>query len=362
MPEDTDQEKTEKPTPRRLEKARKEGNVPKSAEVPSVLILLTSLGVFLFSGSWMFWNLSRFMGGVLGNAGTLHLDSASLVPFLNEVFKFILILLMPLVFGILVAGFFGNIIQFGFLFSSKPFTPKLSKFSLIGGMKKLFSLKAVIEIPKSLFKFVFIGGIAFLLFRNELENFPGLMQFGVYEILTFIGKTSLIICFYVCLALIVLSIADFAYQKWQHEKNLKMTKQEIKDEAKQSEGDPKVKGKIRQIQLEIARHRMMDMVPEADVVITNPTHLAIALKYDQEKMAAPQVIAKGANYIAQKIKQIAVQNNIPVLEHKTLAQALFKAVELGDFIPVSLYKAVAEVLAYVYRLKGNKLKNANNSA
>ena len=160
--------------------------------------------------------------------------------------------------------------------------------------------------------------------------------------------------FYACLAMIILATLDFTYQRWQHKKNLMMTKQEVRDESKQSEGDPKVKSKIRQIQLETARRRMMEQVPEADVIVTNPTHLAIALKYDTDKMMAPKVIAKGAGFIAEKIKIIAEKNEIPVLEHKSLARTLFKSVELGEFIPVNLYRAVAEILAYVYNLKKGK--------
>jgi len=354
MPEDTDQEKTEQPTPRRLEKARNEGQVAKSTEIPSTLILLTSLGVFLFGGSWMFWHLSDFMGGIFRNAGTLRLDSASLQPFISQVFDYLLLILIPLMSAVFVAGIAGNLIQFGFLLTSKPFTPKISKFNPVTGLKKLLSLKSLAEVVKALAKFSFIGGIAYLLVRSDMENFPGLMQLSVSEILSFIGNVSFKICFYVCMALIVMSIIDFIFQKWQHEKGLRMTKQEVKDEAKQSEGDPKVKSKIKQIQMETARRRMMEQVPEADVVITNPTHLAIALKYEHEKMAAPQVIAKGADFIAQRIKQIAEENNIPIVEHKSLAQTLFKLVDLGDYIPIKLYRAVAEVLAYVYRMKEKK--------
>jgi flagellar biosynthetic protein FlhB len=354
MPENTDQEKTEKPTPKKLEKARNEGNIPKSIEVPSVLILLSSLGVFFLAGSWMFWNLSGFMGGIFENAGTLRLDSVSLLPFMAEVFEYILLILMPLMLVILVAGIVGNIIQFGFLFTSKALAPKLSKLNPVSGLKRIVSLKSLVEVLKAIFKFILIGGIAFLLVRSEMDGFPGLMQMSVNEILSFIGRVSFNICFYVCLALIALAVIDFTYQRWQHEKDLRMTKQEVKDEAKQAEGDPKIKGKIRQIQIETARRRMMEQVPEADVVITNPTHLAVALKYEHEKMMAPQIIAKGAGFIAEKIKQIAEENGVPVMEHKALARTLFKSVDLGQFIPANLYRAIAEVLAYVYRLKENK--------
>lgn len=355
MSETTYQEKTEKPTHRKLEKARKEGNVAKSAEIPSALILLISLGVFLIAGSWMFWNLSGFMGGVLRSAGTLRLDSASLVPFLADVFGCMLLIMTPLMLAVLVAGIAGNIIQSGFLFTSEPLEPKFSKLNPIEGFKKLTNLRSIVEAIKTVFKCIFIGGIAFILLRSEIKSFPSLMEMGISDILSFIGKISFQICFYVCLALIFLAVFDFAYQRWQHEKNLRMTKQETKEEAKQAEGDPRVKGKIKQIQLEAARRRMMSHVHEADVVITNPTHLAIALKYEHERMLAPKVIAKGAGFIADRIKRIAEENDIPIVENKSLAQSLYKLVDLGEFIPINLYRAVAEVLAYVYKLK--KMKN-----
>jgi flagellar biosynthetic protein FlhB len=182
------------------------------------------------------------------------------------------------------------------------------------------------------------------------------MEMGVGEILFFIGRVSFSICFYTSLALIVLAALDYAFQRFQYEESLKMSKQELKDELKQREGDPLVKARIRRTQIEMARRRMMEAVPEADVVITNPNSLAVALKYDAEKMIAPRVIAKGAGFIAERIKEIAKDKGIPVIENKPLAQTLFKVVEIGEFIPVNLYRAVAEILAYVYRLKGVKSK------
>lgn len=354
MAEESQQEKTEKPSPRKLEKAKQQGNVPKSVEVPSALILLTSMSIFIFSGSWMFWNLSNFMGGVFRNAGTLHLDEASLQPFIFEVLNQLFVIIMPLMVAVLIAGIFGNVIQFGFLLTSEPFVPKLSKFNPIKGLKKIVALKSFVEVIKALCKFGFIGSIAFLVVKSEMDAFPSLMLMSVQDILSFIGTVSFKICFNVCLALIALAAIDYTYQRWQHEKDNRMTKQEVRDEAKQTEGDPKVKGKIKQIQLETARRRMMEQVPKADVVITNPTHLAIAIKYEHKKMMAPQVIAKGAGIIAQKIKEVAKNNDIPIIENKPLAQTIFKIVELGAYIPVNLYRAVAEILAYVYKLKENK--------
>jgi flagellar biosynthetic protein FlhB len=278
----------------------------------------------------------------------------SIHPFVAAVFEQILSILLPVMTAVVIAGLLGNIIQVGFLFTGETLVPKFSKLNPIKGMKKFVSIRSLAELVKSLIKVCIVAGVAVLMIRGELENIPGLMQMRPIDIVAFIGSVSLRICFYTCLVLIVLAILDYAFQRWRHEKDLKMTKQEVKDEFKQREGDPKVRARIRKVQIEMARRRMMEAVPEATVVITNPTHLAIALKFDVKKMIAPCVVAKGAGAIAGRIKEIAKKNNVPIVENKPLAQTLFKAVEIGGLIPVELYRAVAEVLAYVYRLREMK--------
>jgi flagellar biosynthetic protein FlhB len=263
-------------------------------------------------------------------------------------------ILAPILLVVLAAGVAGNLVQVGLLFTAEPFIPKLSNFDPISGISKLVSLKSFVELAKSIVKLLIVGSVAFLTLWGELENLPGLIYMSVGDILSFICSRSLKIVFYSALVLIVLAALDYAFVLWKHEQDLKMTKQEVKDERKSREGDPAVKGRIRKVQIETARKRMMEAVPTADVVVTNPTRLAIALKYDGEKMAAPKVIAKGAGFIAERIKEIAEKNGIPIVENKPLAKSLYKAVEIGETIPVNLYKAVAEILAYVYRLRGNK--------
>ncbi|MCK5508364.1 MAG: flagellar biosynthesis protein FlhB [Desulfobacterales bacterium] len=349
----SDQEKTEQPTPKRLREARKKGQVAQSKEVSSALILLSSLCVFFFAGSWMFWSLSGFMRGVFQDLGTFRLHDISTVSaFLLKIFEQTFLILMPLMLVVFVVGIAANIFQIGFLFTSKPLVPDLAKLNPVKGMKKFVSLKALAELVKSLFKISAVSSIAFLTLKGELDIIPSLIHMSVAEILSFIGQVSFKMCLYVCLFLIVLAILDYVYQRWQHEKDMKMTKQEVKDESKQTEGDPAVKGRIRKAQMEIAQLRMMEDVPNADVIVTNPTSLAIALKFDAKEMIAPQVIAKGAGFIAERIKEIAQENQIPVVEHKPVAQALFKLAKIGDFVPADLYRAIAEILAYVYRLKG----------
>lgn len=349
-----DQERTEPATPKRREEARKKGQVAQSREVPSVLVLLSALAVFFFSGFHMFQRLSDLMRAVLQNMGTLRLQESSITRFLADIFHQVLIIVFPLMLAIAIAGIAANLLQVGFLFTTEPLTPRLSKLNPFSGIKRLVSLRSLTEVAKSLLKIFFVGGIAYLMVRGELENMPALMHMDVRDTLSFFSRVSLKIGFYTCLALILLAALDYAFQRWQHEKSLRMTKQEVKDELKQREGDPAVRARIRSIQREMAQRRMMESVHDADVIITNPTSLAVALKYDAENMLAPQVTAKGAGFIAERIKEIAKENGIPVLEHKPLAQTLFKLVEVGGFIPVNLYQAVAEILAFVYRLKADK--------
>lgn len=353
MPESGGQERTEKATPKRRQEARKKGQVAQSREIPSVIILLTAMTFFYFAGSWMLGNLSLVISGIYGQLDTMRLDAVSEVSaFSAEIFKKALLILIPFFVPILIAGLAGNISQIGFEMHGEPMRPKLTKLNPISGLKKLVSLRSLVELVKSIIKILFIGGIAIGIVKKETAAMPALMQQEVFDILLFIGKAAFKILFFVGLALIILAFFDYVYQRWQYEQSLKMTKQEVKDERKQSEGDPKVKGRIRRVQLELARRRMMEAVPTADVVITNPVHLAVALKFDAVKMIAPTIVAKGSGYVAERIKEIAKNHQVPIVENKPLAQALHKMAEIGDFIPVELYRAVAEVLAYVYRLKG----------
>jgi flagellar biosynthetic protein FlhB len=355
VPEQKDQDKTEPATPKRREDARKKGQVAQSREIPSAMILLSSMIVLFFSGSWMFLSMTDFMASVFRNICSLnHLQTADPNALMLEIFKQILSVLMPLMLAVLIAGIAANLFQIGFLFTGAPLVPKLSKLNPLEGIKRLCSMRSLAELIKSIFKLLFVGSISFFMIKGEIVNIPSLIQLSIVDTLLFISKVSFKICFYTFLALLILSILDYTFQRWQHEKSLRMTKQEVKDEFKQREGDPAVKARIKSIQREMAQRRMMKSVPEADVIITNPTQLAIALKYDKETMMAPRVTAKGAGYIAERIKKISRENNIPLVEHKPLAQILFKVVEIGGFVPVNLYRAVAEVLAYVYRLKAEK--------
>ena len=353
MSQDSGMDRTEKPTPKKLADARKKGQIAQSREIPSALILLTSLTVFFFGGHAMAKQLADLMQISFRNLGGGWIENAgSVSQMMGWLFDQTMSLLMPMMIALLVTGIVANVAQFGFNLKEDLMSPDFKKLNPISGVKRLVSLKSFVELIKSIFKIGFVGLIAYLMLRRELITIPTLIHMEVIDTAAYMGEVAFKIAFFVCLGLIVLATADFAYQRWQHQKDLMMTKQEVKEERKQSDGDPQVKSRIRSMQMEMAQRRMMEAIPTADVVITNPTHFAIAIKFDPEEMAAPQVVAKGADYIALRIREIASENDVPLVENKPLARTLYRSTEIGDFIPEELYRAVAEVLAYVYRLKG----------
>ena len=351
MADGKDQEKTERATPKRRKDAREKGQVVHSKEIPSVLILLSVLGVFHFGGTWMIWSLTRFTRGFFQNLNGISLETASAPHLMRSFAGTFFFLILPVFCAVLAAGLVANILQVGFHLTDQPLKPKLSKLDPVKGIQRLVSLRSLVELIKSILKIGIVGATAWVVFQSEAAGIPSLMRMEVGDILLFTGRVSQKIAFFACLVLILISLSDYLFQRWQFEKDLRMSKQEIKEEFKQREGDPMIRARIRRIQTEMARHRMMELVPEADVVITNPTHFAVALKYKPEEMFAPKVIAKGAGFVAQRIRQIAGQAGIPVVENKPLAQTLFKSVQIGGYIPSELYRAVAEILAYVYGLR-----------
>ena len=351
MADDQSQDKTEQPTGKKLADAREKGNVPHSREIPSVMILAGGMGVLFFGGSWMFGRLIHFMRAIYQQSGSMSMVPETMHRFFWEIFFNCVVVLVPLMLVVTTAGVVGNVAQFGFLITGEKLTPNFAKLNPISGLKKLVSLRSLVELVKSILKLAIIGGVAYIVLNRYLDQFPGLMQLSVGGILNFIGHVSFQMCLYVCMVLMLMAALDFTYTKWQHNQDLKMTKQEVKDEFRQREGDPTVKARIRSVQREMARRRMMEAVPEATVVITNPTHLAIAVKYE-DGMPAPTVVAKGSGFVAQKIKAVAIEHDVPVVENKPLARTMFKSTDIGDYIPADLYRAVAEILAYVYRLKG----------
>ncbi len=352
MPEGSSQEKTEQATPKRREDARKKGQVAQSREISSTAVLLGGLLILYFSIGNMVGHLSDLMTGIFQNLGEIRISENNFYGFLcQNLFQVMVLTMAPILATIVVVGLGANFFQKGFLFTLEPLAPKISKINPLKGIKKLFSLQSLTELLKSILKLVIVGGIAYLIIKDELSHLLPLMQMEIEEIMAYLGRVSFKISIYICGALIFLSALDYAFQKWDHEKNLKMSRQEIKDEFKQREGDPLVKARIKSLQREMSKKRMMAEIPKADVVITNPTQLAVAVLYDRAKEKAPRVVAKGAGYVAKRIVELAGNYKIVVVENKPLARSLFKLVEIGGFIPENLYQAVAEILAYVYNLK-----------
>ncbi len=356
MSDDSFQEKTEQPTPRRRQELREKGEVAKSRELPSVAVLLASLISLTLFGSYMYSHVHFIMKGSFALPLLDDLSIPSFMRFAQEIITHFILILIPLLAAIFVVAILSNIMQVGFILSAESLMPKLSKIDPIKGCGRLFSKNALMELVKSLLKLIIVGAVAYYTIKGEMQNVSTLGRMGLNAIAYYI-LTGFFKIFIKCtLAMIFIVVIDYAYQRWEFENRIKMSKQEVKDEFKKAEGDPLVKSRIRSIQMQMARRRMMQAVPEADVVVTNPIHLAVALKYDSNTMNAPQVIAKGAGKIAEKIRELAKENDIPVVEKKELAQSLYKLTEIGQEISPSLYQAVAEVLAYIYKLKGKLTK------
>lgn len=351
MAEETGQEKTEEPTARRLQEARKKGDVPKSVEIASVAVLLAGLFLFYGAGEYMLDRLYVVMRHYLGNAHLIKVVPDNMVSLAADALWFSAQLVAPVLIVVFLAALAANFAQVGFFVSSEALTPKLDKIDPIAGFGRLFSKQAMANFVKSVAKLVIVGYVAYTVVRDATPQILPLIDQEPVQILVFLAKTSFWIFLKAVLIIAILAGLDYVFQRWQFRERLKMTKQELRDEARMTEGDPQVKGRIRSIQYQMARRRMMAEVPKADVIITNPIHLALALHYDGVAMEAPTLLAKGAGVIAERIKEIAREHSIPIVEDKPLAQALYKSVEIGNTIPGNLYQAVAEVLAHVYSLR-----------
>lgn len=342
------QEKTEQPTGRRLSKARTEGQVAKSQEINFVAGLFAALLCFALGSRAMFDGMAATLRRFFAMLPETNLTVTRAESLARDGITTMAIIVGPLMIVLAVVAVAANVGQFGLLLTTKPLRPKLSKFNPINGLKGLVSLQRIIELAKSIVKLIVIGIVPYFIIMAELENLPLIMDMGAWDVVTYIGTILLRILLLVGLSFVTMAIADFIFQKWKFKRDLMMTREEVKDEFRQTEGDPLVKSKIRSKQMELLRKIMLDKVPKADVVVTNPVHVAVALQYDRTRMDAPQVVAKGARLIAERIKKIAREHGVPIVENKPLAQSLYKMVEVGRTIPETLYKAVAEVLAYVY--------------
>lgn len=357
MAEKGGQEKTEQATPKRVEEARQKGNVAKSMELPSASVLLAGLLTLAFTAPLIHGRLTDLFVSVLSRIGQIPLDLSGAATFLSGVLLTGFKVVAPVMAVVFIVAVLVNFFQVGALFTLKPLQPKLEKINPAKGIKRYFSVKTLADLIKNLAKIILVGVVAYKTVEGEMAGLAGLAGLSVEQIVVYILSMCFQIFLRCALLILALALLDYAFQRWQYNKNLMMSKQEVKDEYKQREGDPLVKSKIRSIQRRLANERMMDAVPEADVVITNPTHLAVALAYRSGEMSAPKVLAKGANLLAEKIKEIAAEHGVPVVEDKPLARALYK-LEVGQVIPEELFQTVAKVLAYVYQLKDRKLAGA----
>ena len=355
MAESDGQEKTEQPTQKRLRESREKGQVAKSMEINSLVIFTTGLMFLYFGHSMIGQNLSKVTIKIFSSLDVLDLNKNTFQLYVKDGLWFLATTIVPIFAGLFIAAFIAGTSQVGFKMSFKALAPKGSKFNILNGIKRVFfSPTSFVEVLKSLLKLAVISGAVYYVMNSFLFESTNLIEISVSEITAFMIKATFELTWKIALVYALLAAIDFIFQKFNFKKQMMMTKYEVKEEARQAEGDPLIKSRIKKAQYMISRSRMMQEVAKADVVITNPSHYAIALKYDLQKDAAPKVLAKGVDELAKKIKEIAVKNNIPLHEDRELARALYKFCEVGDQIPEKLFKAVAQILAYVYQLKKNK--------
>lgn len=325
-----------------------------SQMLTSSLTLLTGIISLYIFGSFMMDGLKQSTEKILSTMGIFQFTEANLYALLVKLFGTIVLLLAPLILTIIATAVVSKLIQDNGRFEFQPSRMKISfnKLNPMSGFGRIFNKDSLVEMLKSLLKLLVVAWIAYGVIRDEMQNITFLAEADIQTIFNFIGHIAFKIVIHTCGVLIVLGLLDMLYVKWQYIEKLKMTKQEVKDEHKESEGNPEVKGKIKKMQFQMARRRMIKIIPLADVVITNPTHYAVALKYDRQKMAAPIVLAKGVDVMAEAIKKIAREHSITLVENRFLARELYAQVKENEPVPEALYAAVAEVLAYVYKLKG----------
>jgi flagellar biosynthetic protein FlhB len=339
-------------TPKRRQEARKKGQVLKSQELISAVMLLALVGFLKFWLPHIFNKIADLFRFLASFSGEWNVHSVSEVA-VSVAWQSFLIL-GPLFLLSVAVAVAVNFLQVGALFTVEPLKPQISRLSPVQGLKRMFGLKALVQLLKSLFKVLVIGYFLYAVIRDNMNVFPALQGLTVGQSTVILGNLLFELAWKAALAFLIIAVADFLYQWWEYEKNLRMSQQEIKEEYKQTEGDPQLKAQIKKRQRMFAMRRMMEDLKEADVVITNPTHYAVALKYDPAKHAAPYVVAKGQNELALRIRALAEENGIIIMENRPLAQALYAQVDLGQVVPADLYKAVAEVLAFVYKLNKRK--------
>ncbi len=345
------QEKSEEPSAKRLQDAKQKGEVPRSKELNSTLILLAGSGGLLLMGRGIGDGLADIVRTSLTIDRRVIYEPMLMLNSAIATMADAFLLIAPLIILLVISVFASPMMIGGFTISSKKIKPKLSNMSPLKGMKKLFGFQGLMELVKSILKVLLVAGLSTILI---IELFDDILRISRFEFATAFAQTTQMVGWYflaVCSTIIFIAAIDVPFQVWQHKKQQRMTKKEVKDERKNTEGNPEVKNKIRTLQMEAAMRRMMEQVPKADVVITNPTHYAVALKYDDSKMGAPKLVAKGSELVAARIREIAAENNVPLVSAPPLARAVYFSTEIDQEIPTRLYLAVAQILAYIYQLK-----------
>lgn len=345
-------QKTEEPTHKRIEDARKKGQVAASREVNHWFMILAATVVMMMVAPGLMKQLRGLFVKFIGQPHQLPTDFNSLHVMLIELISAVGMALLPLTLLLVAAALLAGLVQNGLMFAPDQLKPKFEKISMLKGVKRLFSSRSLIEFLKGVFKLAIVGAVAVILMIPEFNRLEEFSSQSIAASLGLLHGLAVKLLIGVLAIVSLIAVLDILYQRMMHTKQMKMSRQEIKDELKQTEGDPIVRGRLRQIRRERAQKRMMAAVPEATVVVTNPTHFAVALKYDLDEMPAPMVVAKGADHIARRIREIAKENDVPILENPPLAQALHAGVEIGEEVPEQHYKAVAEIISYVLKLKG----------
>ncbi len=344
--------KTEQPTQRKLSEARRKGSPPISRDMSATVSLLVSMVVLYALGGQMFSCLKENCRGIFAGMGKVTLTETSVYSLLLRQLLSLGEILAPFLLMVMFAGIMGVVVQGSVSFSTERLQLKFENLNPVAGFQRFFKKDAAVEGIKSIIKMIIVGYIAYRILRDEMDAMLYLTDSDTNGILNYISHIAFKIVVHTCGVMIILAVLDLAFVKWSYLQNLKMTKEEVRKEAKDTDGDPQVRGKIKKLRYERAYRRLRQIIPTADVVVTNPTHFAVALKYDRNRMAAPIVLAKGVDHLAQRIKEMARESNVMMVENRFLARELYANVKEGAEIPESLYVAVAEVLAYVYGIKG----------
>ncbi len=357
-----DAQKTEEPTPKRLRDAEGEGQVPLSREVNHFLLLLTITIIIAAGGSSIARGMTALLQGLLEKAGHIVFAEKELGILFAQVLRGLGVTLLVPAIAIFVIAIVASFVQIGPVFTPKKIQPKLNKISPLAGFKRLFSLESIVEFTKGIIKLILVGGVGAIFLIAQLPNIEDFMLTSINLVLTQTQSLLVGMMASILAVLAIIAVLDLFFQRARHRKRLRMTRQEVLDEFKQIEGDPQIKARIRKIRSERARMRIVQAIPEADVVITNPTHYAVAIKYDDGQMEAPKVIAKGVDYLAEEIIRLARNANIPLVANPALARTIYAACDIGEEVLPEHYQAVAEIISYVWRLKGKKPNPDGNNA